>query len=120
MQSIKLSILTLTAILAFSCKNEAQTNPEQDAIKNAQPVEVKMTKHEARAYFASGCFWCVESIYESVKGVKEVVSGYSGGHTKNPTYKASNTGRTGHAESVEVIYDPTKITFDSLVDVYFG
>lgn len=120
MQSIKLSILTLLTIFAFSCKNEAQTNSKQDVIKNAKPVAVKTTKHEARAYFASGCFWCVESIYESVIGVKEVISGYSGGHTKNPTYAESNTGKTGHAESVEVIYDPTKINFETLVDVYFG
>ena len=74
----------------------------------------------ARAYFASGCFWCVEAVYESVRGVKESISGYSGGHTKNPTYEASNTGKTGHAEAVEIIYDPSVVSFSSLVDVYFG
>ena len=74
----------------------------------------------ARAYFASGCFWCVEAIYESVKGVQEVISGYSGGHTQNPTYESSNTGRTGHAEAVEVIYDVNVVSFADLVDVYFG
>jgi len=73
-----------------------------------------------RAYFASGCFWCVEAIYESVKGVEESVSGYSGGHTDNPTYESSNTGTTGHAEAVEIFYDSTKIDFGSLVDVYFA
>ena len=74
----------------------------------------------ARAYFASGCFWCVEAVYESVKGVSEVINGYAGGHTKNPTYQSSNTGRTGHAEAVEVIYDPTVVSFSTLLDVYFG
>lgn len=73
-----------------------------------------------KAYFASGCFWCVEAVYESVKGVEESISGYSGGHTKNPTYEASNTGRTGHAEAVEVYYDPEIVSFSTLVDVYFG
>lgn len=73
-----------------------------------------------KAYFASGCFWCVEAVYESVRGVKEAISGYSGGHTQNPTYESSNTGRTGHAEAVEVIYDPAVISFADLVDVYFG
>ena len=73
-----------------------------------------------RAYFASGCFWCVETIYESVSGVEEVFSGYSGGSTKNPTYESSNTGRTGHAEAIEVIYDPKVVSFKTLVDVYFG
>ena len=74
----------------------------------------------ARAYFASGCFWCVEAVYESVKGVSEVINGYAGGYTDNPTYQASNTGRTGHAEAVEVIYDPTVVSFSTLLDVYFG
>lgn len=74
----------------------------------------------ARAYFASGCFWCVEAVFESVRGVKESVSGYSGGHTRNPTYQESNTGRTGHAEAVEVFYDPKVVSFENLVEVYFA
>ncbi|GAA3772757.1 peptide-methionine (S)-S-oxide reductase MsrA [Corallibacter vietnamensis] len=106
--------------LLFSCNNTAQTSPKQLAIINAEPVEIPIQKGKARAYFASGCFWCVEAIYESVKGVSEVISGYSGGHTKKPTYEASNTGRTGHAEAVEVIYDPNIVSFSTLVDVYFG
>jgi len=73
-----------------------------------------------KAYFASGCFWCVEAVYESVKGVQESISGYSGGHTKNPTYESSNTGQTGHAEAVEIYYDPAIVDFATLVDVYFG
>lgn len=73
-----------------------------------------------KAYFASGCFWCVEAIYESVIGVNEVISGYSGGFTSNPTYDIVNTQTTGHAETIEVIYNPKLITFSQLVDVYFG
>lgn len=73
-----------------------------------------------KAYFASGCFWCVEAIYEHTKGVQEVISGYSGGTTKNPTYESSNTGKTGHAEAVEVIYDSSVISFKELVDIYYG
>jgi len=73
-----------------------------------------------KAYFASGCFWCVEAVYESVKGVHESISGYSGGHTENPTYESSNTGATGHAEAVEIYYDPSIVDFATLVDVYFG
>lgn len=72
------------------------------------------------AYFASGCFWCVEAIFESVRGVEEAVSGYAGGHSVNPTYKKIGTGRTGHSETVAVYYNPKKITFKTLVDVYFG
>ncbi len=106
--------------LFFSCQNSAQVSKEQNAVINAKPIEVPIINGKAKAYFASGCFWCVEAIYESVKGVDEVINGYSGGHTSNPTYEASNTGRTGHAESVEVIYDPKIISFSTLVDVYFA
>lgn len=73
-----------------------------------------------KAYFASGCFWCTEAIFESLTGVEEVINGYSGGHTSSPTYESSNTGKTGHAEAIEVIYDPKKISFSTLVDVYFA
>lgn len=111
---------TLVLVLLFSCNNMAQQNPEQQAVINAQPIEVPLQNGNARAYFASGCFWCVEAVYESVKGVHEVISGYAGGHTKNPTYQASNTGRTGHAEVVEVIYNPDIVSFSTLIDVYFG
>ncbi|GAA4240723.1 peptide-methionine (S)-S-oxide reductase MsrA [Winogradskyella damuponensis] len=113
-----LSILTIT--LVFSCHNQAQTNPKQQAVIDAEPVVVPLKDGKAKAYFASGCFWCVEAIFESVKGVEESISGYAGGYTENPTYEASNTGRTGHAEAVEIIYDPEVVSFATLVDVYFG
>ena len=95
-------------------------NTTGTAEEAAMPAETPVPQDRATAYFASGCFWCVEAVYESVKGVDEAVSGYAGGHTKNPTYEDSNTGRTGHAESVKVIYDPSVISFSQLVDVYFG
>lgn len=113
-----LSILTISFL--FSCHNQAQVNPKQQAVINADPVEVPLQDGKARAYFASGCFWCVEAVYESVKGVDESISGYAGGFTENPTYAASNTGKTGHAETVEIIYDPELVSFSELVDVYFG
>jgi len=72
------------------------------------------------AYFASGCFWCVESIFESLIGVEEVESGYSGGKTQDPTYYQVLTGKTGHAESVRIVYDETKISFKKLVEVFFA
>lgn len=97
-----------------------------NAMGNSGSKELKSFDREvdgvglSRAYFASGCFWCVEAVFESVRGVKESISGYSGGHTENPTYASSNTGRTGHAEAVEIFYDPEVVTFESLVEVYFG
>jgi len=71
-------------------------------------------------YVASGCFWCVEAVYESVKGVIEAESGYSGGETDNPTYQSIGTGRTGHAEAVKVYYDTEKVSFRTLVEVFYN
>ncbi len=116
-------VLVLTSLLIISC-SQAQKQAHKG---NYDPfAETKKIRKElensglAKAYFASGCFWCVEAVYESVKGVKESISGYAGGHTKNPTYESSNTGRTGHAEAVEIYYDPEIVPFSTLVDVYFG
>ena len=83
-------------------------------------TDISYGQNIKKAYFASGCFWCVESIYENLKGVKEVYSGYSGGSVENPTYYQVISGRTGHAEAVEVIYDSTVIDFKTLVKVFFG
>ena len=113
-------VLSMSLIFLFNCQNKAQDNLKQQEVINAKAVEIPLQNGKAKAYFASGCFWCVEAIYDHVKGVEEVINGYSGGHTNNPTYESSNTGQTGHAESVEVIYDPKIVSFSTLVDVYFG
>ncbi|RKS43407.1 peptide-methionine (S)-S-oxide reductase [Gillisia mitskevichiae] len=115
------TILSLTfSLLFFSCGNSSTNTSAKSADLNKDPIEVPMQDNMAKAYFASGCFWCVEAIYESVNGVSEVYSGYAGGHTEHPTYEASNTGKTGHAEAVEVIYDPAVVSFETLVQVYYG
>ena len=72
-----------------------------------------------KATFAGGCFWCMEPPFEKLKGVHEVVSGYTGGHTENPKYGEVSSGRTGHAEAVEVLYDPSLITYDELLEVFW-
>jgi peptide-methionine (S)-S-oxide reductase len=71
------------------------------------------------ATFAGGCFWCMEPPFDKLDGVISTTSGYTGGHTKNPTYKEVSHGGTGHAESVEIIYDPKKISYQELLDVYW-
>ena len=73
----------------------------------------------AKAYFAGGCFWCMEEAFEKVEGVVTVVSGYMGGTVANPTYEEVSAGRTGHAESVEVTYDPTRVTYQKLLDSFW-
>lgn len=75
--------------------------------------------HFKKATFAGGCFWCMEHPFEKLKGVKEVVSGYTGGHRENPTYKEVSSGKTGHAEAVQITYDPSQITYDELLDVFW-
>jgi peptide-methionine (S)-S-oxide reductase len=71
------------------------------------------------AYVAGGCFWCVEADFEKVKGVSEVVSGFSGGNVANPTYKQVSAGGTGHYEAVEIRYDPAQVSFAQLMDLFF-
>ncbi len=71
------------------------------------------------ATLAAGCFWCVEAVFDDLVGVKDVVSGYSGGHTSNPTYKEVCSETTGHAEVVQIRFDPTRLSFKELLQVYF-
>ncbi|MEY4526345.1 MAG: Peptide methionine sulfoxide reductase MsrA [Nitrospirota bacterium] len=73
----------------------------------------------AKAYFAGGCFWCMEEAFEKVEGVLSAVSGYMDGTLANPTYEQVSAGGTGHAESVEVIYDPAKVSYDQLLDAFW-
>lgn len=73
----------------------------------------------AKATFAGGCFWCMEEVYEKVEGVISVISGYTGGHVANPTYEQVSAGETGHTESVEVMYNPDKISYQDLLDVFW-
>lgn len=81
--------------------------------------EKKQDKKTAVATFAGGCFWCMEPPYDFIKGVKRTTSGYTGGTTKNPTYEQVCTGKTGHAEAVEIEYDPAQVTYQQLLDVYW-
>lgn len=71
------------------------------------------------ATFATGCFWCTEAIFQRLKGVKKVTSGYSGGNVPNPTYEEVCTGSTGHAECCQIIYDPSVVSFDELLEVFW-
>ncbi len=81
-------------------------------------AETKAPK-TAIATFAGGCFWCMEPPYDDIRGVKRTTSGYTGGTTKNPTYEEVCTGETGHAEAVEIEYDPTQVTYTQLLDVFW-
>lgn len=72
-----------------------------------------------KAVFAGGCFWCMEKPYDKIDGVISTISGYTGGHTDNPTYKSTSTGKTGHYEALEVTYDSKKVSYEKLLDVFW-
>ncbi|WP_442844623.1 peptide-methionine (S)-S-oxide reductase MsrA [Leeuwenhoekiella sp. H156] len=110
----------LIALLLLSCKNGSTGNEADQRMAQLEPVQTQPVNGYQRAYFASGCFWCVEAIFESLKGVHEVISGYSGGTEENPTYRQVSYGETNHAEAVEVFYDPAVINYQTLVKVFFG
>ena len=74
---------------------------------------------QAKATFAGGCFWCMEPPFDKLKGVVSTTSGYIGGHVENPTYEQVSSGRTGHAEAVQIVYDPTVISYERLLDAFW-
>lgn len=85
----------------------------------SQPKKVETKKWEV-ATFGAGCFWCTEAVFLNVKGVTQVVSGYTGGKVKNPTYREVCTGLTGHAEVTQITFDPTIVTFEELLEVFWN
>lgn len=112
--------LLIISLMAFGCNVNQQANDEtlHSEINNDTPHEDIETN--AVAYFASGCFWCVEAVFESVIGVGDVISGYSGGEKSTANYREVSAGRTDHAEAVAVHYDSTKIDYPTLLKVFFG
>ncbi len=121
MKKLSIILLVMFSLGTLACQPQVKKKAQQDAqVAEVVKPDAKALQQYETAYFASGCFWCVEAIFESVKGVKEVVSGYSGGPEADPSYEQVAYGRTGHAEAVEVYYDPSEISFFQLVQVFFG
>ena len=109
----------LMALTMTACAQQTESAGNRPARPAAAEAAKDLTGLH-KAYFASGCFWCVEAVFESVRGVEEAISGYSGGTERNPSYEQVGSGRTSHAEAVEVYYDSTVIDFPTLVKVYYG
>ena len=107
--------------------NRAQIAPISQVLRSKGAVMIssdettgkQSEKKTATATFAAGCFWCTEAVFLRVKGVTKVVSGYIGGTKKNPSYKEVCTGLTGHAEAIRIEYDPSKITYEQLLEIFF-
>jgi peptide-methionine (S)-S-oxide reductase len=125
--SVAIAVLSKTP----AAKTQTQPDPvaaERPAAANVTPSESGMeepTGEEERtdglqvATFGSGCFWCTEAVFQQLKGVKSVASGYSGGRVPNPTYRQVCTGTTGHAEVIQVTYDPAAVTYPELLEVFW-
>lgn len=102
-----------------SCAQNNTQNLKMNTTKTSEKAEATFTGKTDTATLGTGCFWCTEAIFEQLDGVISVTSGYSGGSLANPTYKQVCTGETGHAECVQVVYDPSKISFDELLEVFW-
>jgi len=115
------SYLVLSTICFAHCTQKNEPKHETSTVSTiAEKTKIADLSKYNVATFAAGCFWCEEAVFESVKGVEEVISGYSGGTEENPNYERVGSGNTGHAESFEVYYDSTKITYSDLLKVYFA
>jgi peptide methionine sulfoxide reductase msrA/msrB len=112
MKTVYITIIAL-AVLFFASHQVRGMNGKMEKQMNKKPQESRT------AVFAGGCFWCTESDFEKVDGVIEAISGYTGGHVANPTYKQVSKGVTGHVEAVEVVYDPAKLTYEKLLEVFW-
>jgi peptide methionine sulfoxide reductase msrA/msrB len=111
MKTVSIVLISLAMFLGLQGASNLERKEEKTMSAQDKNLET--------ATFAGGCFWCVESDFEKIDGVIEVISGFTGGHEENPTYKQVSSGRTGHLEAVQVVYDPLKVTYDKLLDVFW-
>lgn len=122
MHQMKNSLLTLCAIALISlqaCGQGSKQKTMNDTQKPLPTTEVKVPNGRDVATFGAGCFWCVEAVFQDLAGVDTVLSGYSGGHIKNPPYREVTQGRTGHAEAVQIFFDPKVITYEELLEIFW-
>lgn len=110
---IMLLIIIFVSVIIFACESTVPQNNQEKIMDNQTQNKLDI------ATFGSGCFWCTEAIFERVKGVQKVISGYSGGTTENPTYIEVCTGTTGHAECTQIYFDPNVISFDELLEIFW-
>jgi len=114
-------VATVLIAAAATSSGIAQTPVSKSPLSKTREVAVntKAEVKEAVVTLAGGCFWCTEAVYEQMQGINDVVSGYIGGAMKNPDYNSVCTGTTGHAEAVEIYYDPAVTTYEEILDVFF-
>jgi peptide-methionine (S)-S-oxide reductase len=113
-------VLPLALLLLASRLTSGAPRTDVSVAAPTVGAELATAAAEDTAVFAGGCFWGVEAVFDHVKGVKQAISGYAGGQLANPTYEQVSTGDTGHAESVEVIYDPAQVSYGKLLQIFFS
>ncbi|HEY6504769.1 MAG TPA: peptide-methionine (S)-S-oxide reductase MsrA, partial [Chitinophagaceae bacterium] len=115
--------IVVTTIAALASCGEPSYDPPVKKVNltdnNKTTMSTTFTGKTDTATLANGCFWCTEAIFEELDGVISAISGYTGGKVENPTYKQVCSGETGHAECLQIIYDPQKISFDGLLEVFW-
>jgi len=112
-------MIGLLTLITISCQSK-EKEQEQLISEIKEPVKMEVEKGLEIATFGGGCFWCTEAIFLELDGVKKVESGYTGGKTVNPTYEEVSTGTTGHAEATQITFDPNKISFGELLEIFFA
>ena len=112
------TVLMMSVTMMISCAQAKNPNKEKNTMSNTENTIIDDIKTDT-ATFATGCFWCTEAIFQQLEGVISATSGYSGGHVQNPTYKEVCEGTTGHAEVIQIVYDPAKISFDELLRAFW-
>ena len=113
---MKTGFAILLAVFFTGCSSYSQNNE----LKIPAGIKQKPSTPEAVAYFSEGCFWHTEIVFQSLEGVRDAISGYAGGNDTKPDYEKVSSGETGHAETVQVYYDPAKISFETLVKAFFA
>ncbi|AKQ47754.1 protein-methionine-S-oxide reductase [Rufibacter radiotolerans] len=115
------TLFAFIVLLGFtSCAQSQDKKSTASAQKQTQKPTAVSHEGLAVATFAGGCFWCTEESAEKLKGVQDVISGYTGGTTKNPTYEAVSSGTTGHAEAIQIYYDPKVVSYQTLLEAFFA
>lgn len=115
---MKIFLLVSLLSLGFCNSNESQIVSQIKEFK--EPIKMNIEEGKQVATFAGGCFWCTEAVFLEIKGVEKVVSGYTGGIVKNPSYREIGTGTTGHAEAIEITYDPNLVQYKDLLEIFFS
>ena len=111
-------ILSFCIMATMACAQTPTKN--EKSMQNLPKTTVNVTEGLEVATLGGGCFWCTEAIYQDLKGVEKVLSGYSGGHVDNPSYRQVTSGTTGHAEVIQVVFDPKVISFEEVLEVFWA